>query len=183
MMKRVITYLVFMLAVGVCQAEQVCNTQIIATNPTYQYTASADGTVFDSRTGLTWQRCPLGYVINDSGTADIFDDDVCIEIGVVKFEWQGALQAAESQNNAGGFAGFTDWRIPNIKELASTIEHKCFSPAINLKAFPFVDGDKFWSSTIYAITDVAGIVNFRFGRIDLSRKVTTIPEQLVRLVR
>jgi len=46
--------------------------------------------------------------------------------------WETALDAAEDYV----FAGSSNWRLPNFKELASIIEKSCYAPAINEHTFP-----------------------------------------------
>jgi len=118
-------YLLFSLVAGLAQA-QTCNPELIpASTPDSQFLDNGDGTITDTKTGLMWKQCSEGQSGNDcsSGSAEIF-------------EWQLALQQAQVVNNSGGFAGFTDWRVPNIKELSSLVERQCADPAINLMRFP-----------------------------------------------
>lgn len=56
-----------------------------------------DGTVTDEATGLMWQQADDGSRRN----------------------WQDALSYAENST----FAGYSDWRLPNIKELQSIVEY------------------------------------------------------------
>jgi hypothetical protein len=60
-----------------------------------------DGTVTDTCTGLMWQKETAH--INANGT---IDDDV---------HWCEALQYCENLE----LAGYTDWHLPNVKELQS----------------------------------------------------------------
>ena len=61
------------------------------------------------------------------------------------------------------YANHSDWRLPNIKELASLLAFDRFDPAINITIFPEFatnpDGI-YWSSTPYAYngnySDVVG---------------------------
>ena len=61
----------------------------------HNYRNNLDGTVTDLDTGLMWAQVP-GPAVN----------------------WQGALVYAENL----ALAGFTDWRLPNIKELQSLVD-------------------------------------------------------------
>jgi len=117
-------------------AQQACNDRINQTTPTSRYVDNANGTVTDSRTGLMWQRCMVGYTFSNSGTPNNLADDTCTPSATVTFIWQLALQGAVDRNTQGGFGGFADWRVPNIKELISIVEHRCFNPAINATIFP-----------------------------------------------
>ncbi len=56
-----------------------------------------DGTISDYSTGLMWQQADDG----------------------VPRDWQNALSYAENLN----FAGYTDWRLPNAKELQSIVDY------------------------------------------------------------
>jgi hypothetical protein len=61
-----------------------------------------------------------------------------------RFDWNGALNYCENLV----FAGQSDWRLPNIKELSSIIDRTHVNPAIDTEAFDQARGDaRYWSST------------------------------------
>ena len=85
------------------------------------FTDNGDSTISDNLTGLMWEKFPY----NDS----LF--------------WDNALQHAENLT----LAGYSDWRLPNIKEIESLNNEKANAPSINSIAFPNVVAKKYWSST------------------------------------
>lgn len=133
-----------------------------------------DGTVTDAKTGLTWTQCSLGQTWTESGCEGSADS----------FTWQEALQAAQQFNNEGGIGGHTDWRLPNIKELGSIVEHQCDKPAINLTFFPDTPSMTYLSSTLDldgdGNSDGGRSINFETGS-DLTAEVNV--GRSVRLVR
>lgn len=145
-------------------AAQTCSNSIDPTAPLARYTLHDDGTVTDDATGLRWQRCPAGYTLDDGGTPLDYADDACNDTGTGTRDWQGALQAAETINAGAGFAGFNDWRLPNIKELMSIVERQCAAPAVNANVFPGLPPSaRLWSSTTYIHTDTAFVLNISEG--------------------
>ena len=121
---------------------QTCQTNsILATTPTNRFTINNDGTVSDTKTGLTWKKCSEGQ----SGVD-------CRMGAAATYTWQGALQQAQSVNNNGGFAGYKNWRLPNMKELDSIVEKQCIDPSINLVVFPESQSSLYWSSSPYAVS-------------------------------
>lgn len=127
------------------------------------YKVNQDGTVLDQVTGLIW--------IQDPG---------------VKVSWSKAMEGA----SACRVGGFTDWRLPTIKELYSLIDFSGVDidpmggqgsnkPFINPSVFKFRYGDttkeriidaQYWSSTSYTSVTMgrektAFGVNFADGRI------------------
>ena len=117
-------------------AEQVCDSkQIRASTPTQQFVVRDDGTVLDSKTGLIWQRCPLGQSGKQCGNGE-----------AVLINWADALLEASKANGQG-------WRLPNIRELASLVELQCGRPAINLTVFPNQAVSHLWSSSPYRFYD------------------------------
>ncbi|HLF96515.1 MAG TPA: DUF1566 domain-containing protein [Methylococcaceae bacterium] len=112
---------------------QTCISSIAATTPSARFTDHGDGTVTDGRTGLMWERCVLGQTWSGGTCTGSY----------ATFTWSQALGAAESR----AFAGHSDWRLPNIKELASIVEMKCYSPASNLAVFPNTPSNAFWSAS------------------------------------
>jgi hypothetical protein len=121
---------------------QTCQTASIpATTPTSQLTDNGNGTVTDTKTGLMWKQCSEGLTGADcaTGSAEIYT-------------WQAALAQAQTVNTSGGFAGHTDWRLPNVKELRSITEKQCYYPAINLTRFPNIGIYRFgyWSGMYWS---------------------------------
>ena len=141
-------------------ATQTCRTDLIpASTSNSQLIDNGNGTITDLKTGLMWKQCLEGVSGSSCGR------------GVPDtFTWQKALQRPGVINNAGGFAGYTDWRLPNIKELISLIEEQCAFPAINLARFPNTPTSAdtptsyIWSgSPGTAFSDSAWYVNFGNG--------------------
>lgn len=121
------------------------NLNIAATTPTSAFEINGDGTVTDRRTQLQWMQCHLGQ---------LWRDGTCEGLGP-HYDWQGALQAAVDVNSGAsdvdgdgqpGFAGYTDWRVPNITELWTIVEFSCWSPPVNRALFPRTAA-LYWSST------------------------------------
>ncbi len=139
------------------------------------YTDNGDGTITDNITGLMWFKSPD---LNGDGNIDVDD----------KLSYEDALSNADSFN----LAGYTDWRLPTIKELYSLImfsgkdvsgwegSEDGLTPFINTDYFDFGYGDvdageriidaQMASSTMYVSTTMSGNetmfgVNFADGRI------------------
>ena len=124
-------------------ADVVCanqNTAVPATTPTMDFVLHGDGTVTHTRTGLMWMRCSLGQSWTGSDCSGSARTST----------WRGALNAAQDVNHTGGFAGHTDWRLPNKNELESIVERRCWNPAINAAVFPNTPSLWSWSSSPYA---------------------------------
>jgi len=136
------------------------DSQYVGNQPSHR--DNGDGTVSDLNTGLMWQQTPL--------------DD--------KLEWQEALAAADSFE----LAGYSDWRLPSVKELYSLIDFRGGSGASVETSVPYLDTDffdfeygdtaagerlidaQYWTSTEYVGTTMRGDattfgVNFADGRI------------------
>ncbi|WP_082087048.1 Lcl C-terminal domain-containing protein [Teredinibacter purpureus] len=55
------------------------------------------------------------------------------------------LQVPNTLNGTGGFAGYSDWRVPNIKKILSIIEVPCSSPSINSDRFLAASIGNYWT--------------------------------------
>jgi len=95
----------------------------------------------DSKTGLTWQ-----------------DNSAVKE---TKMIWQDAMSYCSELN----LGGYSDWRLPNIKELQSIVDISRYKLAIK-KDFKYVNtSDFYWSSSVYVSgTKRAWVVYFETGR-------------------
>ena len=99
-----------------------CVSNFVPSNPDSAYQVDvATGVVTDSRTGLMWKRAEESTFMN----------------------WPTALATAE----ASVYAGYSDWRLPNIKELRSVVEECRVQPAINDTIFPGGSTFGVWSAS------------------------------------
>jgi hypothetical protein len=147
----------------------VCQGTITATTPTAGFVDHGNGTVTHTKTGLMWKQCTEGLAgAGCVGTTTIYT-------------WQNAMNQATAANIA-TFAGFSDWRLPNQKELLSIVEQQCDVPSVNATIFPAtVSGGFYWSSSTYAVNGALAMgVTFNHGAGGTSSKIST---QFVRLVR
>lgn len=151
-------------------AAQTCNSNMPASTPESQLIDNNDGTVTDSKTGLMWKQCLEGV-----------EGDNCENNSPNTFTWQQALQQPGTVNDGGGFAGYTDWRLPNIRELRSIVEEQCYNLAINLNRFPNTQSFLVWSGSPYAYdSDYAWAVYFLNGSSGISYRFNSFAVRLVR---
>lgn len=118
--------------------------------PDSRYTLHNDGTATDNSTGLLWQRCSLGQT---------WDGSTCAG-SASTYTWQEALQ----QGNSNSFAGYSDWRLPNVRELSSIVAYDRYNQANNSSVFPNTASDWYWSSSPNAAdSSGAWVVDFAYG--------------------
>lgn len=86
-----------------------------------QFTDNGNGTVKDNLTGLVWQKAPNPDTLT----------------------WENALSYAENLS----LGGYSDWRLPNIKELQSLNDEKSINPSVSTVYFSNIGVKKYWSST------------------------------------
>lgn len=92
---------------------------------------NGDGTVTDPQTGLMWEM-----KTDDGGDRDRDN----------RYTWQEALDYCNNLT----LGGHSDWRLPDINELASLLDLRKYSPPINTAFFPKTKEDPYWSSTTCA---------------------------------
>ena len=136
-------------------------------NPDEAYTNHGDGTVTHMPTGLMWKRCAEGQT---------WSGNTCTG-SATTHAWAQAL----TLGNNSSFAGHTDWRLPNIRELRSLAEECRSDPSINDAIFPATPSSDFWSSSTFEYrSDWSWYISFSAG--DTSYEVKSTPHA-VRLVR
>jgi hypothetical protein len=93
------------------------------------------------------------------------------------YTWEQAIAKCEGLT----YAGFADWRLPNIKEHQSIVDYSQQNPSINSAYFLNAQSNYYWSSTTYAPTPTAAwFVYFTDGYISYSNKANSY---FVRCVR
>ncbi len=114
-----------------------CDTSLYPlSSPTSRFEDDRDGTVTDKQSKLMWMRCALGQSWSNGTCAGRSSS----------LSWSDAEQAAQAINKKGQFF-YSDWRLPQLPELASIAERQCKNPRINLEVFPNTVADFFWSAT------------------------------------
>lgn len=105
--------------------------------PSPRFSNHGNGTVTDNLTGLMWTK--------DANTPG---PSACSP--ATYRTWQEAVDHVACLN-AHAYLGYTDWRLPNRKELLSLIDWSQYDPALP-SGHPFdnVQDQGYWSSTAYA---------------------------------
>ncbi len=166
-----VAFLLAALPLFVCA--QNCNEQTPDDAPTSRYQVKSDGTATDLQTGLMWMRCDLGRK---------WDAKQGNCTGNVKtYSWQQALQAVQSFDQGGGFAGYDDWRLPNLRELESIERYHCSAPSINLTVFPAAPGTVTWSaSSVEGVLGFAWTLDYGSSHAVYKQMVSSYAVRLVR---
>jgi hypothetical protein len=132
-----------------------------------RYVDNGDGTITDASTGLTWEKKSRDGSLHDWNTG---------------YTWSDAFAAFIAGLNSARFAGYTDWRLPNINELQTLVDYGRASlmidPAFNtncvanctvLTCSCTTPGAAYWSST--TVTGPLGGVNGSAWFVDFTNGV------------
>lgn len=127
--------------------------------PNPRFTDNGNGTVTDNLTTLMWTK---DANLIETRNPD-FDKDYATN-GRVK--WQHALDYV-AKLNAEVYLGYTDWRLPNRKELRSLINYSNYNPALQIDhPFTNLSSDYWSSSTDYFFGNRAWVVGMWNGYIN-----------------
>ncbi len=138
---------------GACTAGNP-NANVVESTPSADFTDNGNGTVTHAKTGLMWKQCAEGLFGATCVTG--------AAAATTTMTWSNALAAAEGSS----FAGFTDWRLPNFKELYSIVETCGWNPAINQTLFPATPASHFWSASAYVpVPYNSWVVTFNSGGV------------------
>lgn len=111
---------------------------------------NGNGTITDVGNALIWQKC----------TTNDLTDFTCTTGGTTQYSWLNAINFCNNLNLAGKV-----WRLPNITELRSIIDHSFgTSPVINTAIFPGTVSQYYWTSSTYRLlASQAWAINFMSG--------------------
>lgn len=168
---------IVMIAMLPIYALAACNGAINATTPSSDFIVHNNGTVTHLKTGLMWKVCSEGQ----QAWHNKYYSDCAGNAG--SYTWPQALQIPRTLNSSGGYAGYTDWRLPNIKELESIVELQCTQPTINSVIFPRTANDFYWSSTFYGYRHYGAAWGVHFATALVNFGHFNFDDSPVRLVR
>ena len=88
---------------------------------------------------------PNHFINNGNGTStDIVTGLMWKQVATTdSITWEQALIDAEGLS----YAGYNDWRMPNIKELQSINDETLINPSVNTNFFTLTGAKRYWSST------------------------------------
>jgi len=126
-----------------------------------------DGTYYDEKTGLTWLRCLIGQT---------WANGTCIgSYSKHTFDQASAIGGTLT------FAGHSDWRTPNIRELTSIVDFSKREPAVDTSAFPYFSTHVVWSSTPDSDEPSKGwFLSFTLGTTDSYQRSSLLGVRMVR---
>jgi len=133
------------------------------------YVDNGDGTITDTKTGL------MGEKLSDDGS--IHDKDNT-------YNWRDAFAVkVAGLNGGGGFAGYTDWRVPNVNELQSIVSYGAVNLSVNaafntgcvatctVTTCSCIQSGSYWSATTHQnFPSSAWFVVFGDGYVDANLK-------------
>lgn len=105
------------------------------------YTDNGDGTITDNNTGLMWEKKNDSGGIHDMDNSytwcvDVAPNDGICDNGTNAMDGTIVSTFLHTLNDVDGggtncFAGYCDWRIPNVQELESITDYEMFNPSVD----------------------------------------------------
>jgi len=172
------------------------------------FTDNGDGTIIDNTTGLMWEKkdsldsTPNVSDPHDADNlytwcADVSPIDGVCDNGTNDMDGTIVTTFLAALNAGSGFAGHTDWRIPNVNELQSIVNYQHVNPAVDtafntgcaasctVTTCSCTQSGLYWSSTTYqGGPPQAWFVHFSAGSVSQAATVVSKPDGgYVRAVR
>ena len=122
-MKKIILLFAVLIVISLCK--------IVFAYLENEFVDNCNNTITDKKTGLVWQKCSNGHNTN---LCEGLIEDV---------NWKNALKYCSDLE----LSGYSDWRLPNIKEFLTIIDESKSNPAIDSSFFPNTSAGEYWSST------------------------------------
>lgn len=126
---------------GSCPGSPARQDAAVGAGLALSYTGNSNGTVTDNVTGLMWEkldRSSSDYLHQyDMGWAwyDAFNHKIKLlngdEAGCLGNGFPAACCSGTGTGSCSPFAGYTDWRMPNLRELQSIADYGRSNPAVN----------------------------------------------------
>lgn len=130
---------------AVCVDDQGMDLITAYSDPNVRFEDNGNGTITDHATGLMWMK---SFVVKSKG-----------EKKQVKFRWEDALAYGEEAV----YAGYDDWRLPDINELISIVDYSRNNPAIYPVFGSDIGDDCFFSSTYQQKHGSQFVILFKYG--------------------
>jgi len=160
--------------------------RIPATGQTTSYgTKLRDDGYYESGATLRYSTTDVGgeIIVNDLNTGLMWEQKT-VANKATTYTWENAQIYCEDQiGTTGTYAGYSDWRLPNIKELVSIVKYDAniSAPYIDQTYFPNTQSNAYWSSTAYPVyTGHAMSVYFSYGLVFSIDKNSTYYVRCVR---
>ena len=111
--------------------------------------------VLDNQTNLIWEVKQNKDGVKDYDNPNDADNT---------YTWDESNHKFINALNAAHLGGFSDWRLPSLKELKTLVDSNRKNPAISADYFPNTQSSLYWTSTTYASSmNTVWCVNFFFG--------------------
>ena len=133
------------------------------TGQTASYSTDDDGTL---QKGVAWPS--PRFTVGTGAEADCITDNLTGLMWVKSPDTGGTWQQALDYANGLTLCGYSDWRLPNRKELRSLVNAEQSSTAtwLNTQGFSNVQQSYYWSSTTYSFgTSLAWYIHMENGQV------------------
>jgi hypothetical protein len=143
----------------------------------HSFTDNGDGTITDNTTHLMWEKKSADVTIHNYQDTYTWSSGSGNMDGTITTTFLAALNAGS------GFAGHTDWRIPNFNELLSLADFELTGPIVfapfntnctvncTVTTCSCTAGVHYWSSTTYQVDPTKSwFVGFGVGNISADSK-------------
>ena len=142
-------------------------TRLPATGQTTSYgTKQKEDGYYESGATLRYSTTDVSgeIIVNDLNTGLMWEQKT-VGNTATTYTWENAQIYCEDQiGTTGTYAGYSDWRLPNIKELfgITKLDAGQSDPFIDQTYFPNTQSNYYWSSTTFPL-DVAPALRVHFG--------------------
>jgi len=150
------------------------------------YTDNGNGTFTDNRTKFVWEIKTDNDSIHDKDNRYTWTIDTTVPTGILFTDFLDILNetcegedvtVCESNKDCAkgskcGFAGYTDWCIPNVKQLQSIVDYSTSLPSSSVPGE--TESTDYWSATTFHLSvSSAYTVNFGGGIVFVVNKVAS----------